>query len=72
MMIMADNLLSEGMAKEVEQLNEKLFLEVYSTLQKTKPKKEINKNKIKRPLDYLKIVSQIICSLSYQNHPERS
>lgn len=39
MMIMADNLLNEGMAKEVEQLNEKLFLEVYSTPQKTKPKK---------------------------------
>ncbi len=39
MMIMADNLLSEGMAKEVNQLNEKLFLEVYSTPQKTKPKK---------------------------------
>jgi len=39
MMIMADNLLCEGMAKEVEQLNEKLFLEVYSTPQKTKPKK---------------------------------
>lgn len=39
MMIMADNLLSEGMTKEVNQLNEKLFLEVYSTPQKTKPKK---------------------------------
>lgn len=39
MMIIADNLLCEGMAKEVEQLNEKLFLEVYSTPQKTKSKK---------------------------------
>jgi type II secretory pathway predicted ATPase ExeA len=39
MMIMADNLLSEGMAKDVEQLNEKLFFEIYSTPQKTKQKK---------------------------------
>jgi type II secretory pathway predicted ATPase ExeA len=39
MMIMADNLLSEGMAKDVDQLNEKLFFEIYSTPQKTKQKK---------------------------------
>lgn len=39
MMIMADNILSEGMAKEVEQLNEKLFFEIYSTPQKVKQKK---------------------------------
>ena len=39
MMIMADNLLSEGMTKEVDQLNEKLFFETYSTPQKTKQKK---------------------------------
>lgn len=39
MMIMADNLLAEGMVKEVTQLDEKLFFEVYSTPQKTKQKK---------------------------------
>lgn len=39
MMIMADNLLAEGMAKDVDQLNEKLFFEIYSTPQKTKQKK---------------------------------
>ena len=39
MMIMADNLLSEGMAKDVDQLNEKLFFEIYSTPHKTKQKK---------------------------------
>ena len=39
MMIMADNLLSEGMAKDVNQLNEKLFFQIYSTPQKTKQKK---------------------------------
>ncbi len=39
MMIMADNLLSEGMAKEVDQLNENLFFELYSTPKKTKQKK---------------------------------
>jgi type II secretory pathway predicted ATPase ExeA len=39
MMIMADNLLSEGMAKDVEQLNEKLFFEIFSTPQKAKQKK---------------------------------
>jgi len=39
MMIMADNLLSEGMAREVDQLNEKLFLESYSKPQKIKQKK---------------------------------
>lgn len=39
MMIMADNLLAEGMAKDIDQLNEKLFFEIYSTPQKTKSKK---------------------------------
>ena len=39
MMIMADNILSEGMVKEVDQLNENLFFEIYSTPQKTKQKK---------------------------------
>jgi type II secretory pathway predicted ATPase ExeA len=39
MMIMADNILSEGMAKDVDQLNEKLFFEIYSTPQKVKLKK---------------------------------
>lgn len=39
MMIMADNLLAEGMARDVDQLNEKLFFEIYSTPQKTKQKK---------------------------------
>ncbi len=39
MMIMADNLLAEAMAKEVDHLDEKLFFEVYSNPQKQKQKK---------------------------------
>ncbi len=40
MMIMADNLLAEGMAKELELLDEKLFFAVYSNPQKAKHKKQ--------------------------------
>lgn len=39
MMIMADNLLSEGMSKEVDQLDEKLFFELFSNSSKNKQKK---------------------------------